>query len=263
MRGCKVPTSLVLIICYLPGPGPCLRAWILCGFHPINLEQFHWTLILASALHFPADSWVKWSLASYTLAQSLQGLVEDTLGCELWGGVDPGNFKPFCELLMSLNLEVVCPCLCLGDEVMSWDGWEYWGPARPSCCQGWWSLQNWNQDFGFLLNSCQQSFLWTYAWTGDSKPDRWLRDKLHRDSSCAYSLNTCYVPIQHQALFLAIGTQLWTSRRFCLQESCVLSFHSFVSEIYWVASSACYFLDCLLRWWKLMIISATQLSYSS
>lgn len=39
-----------------PRTRSCPRVWILCGFHPINLEQFHWTLFLASAFHFQIDN---------------------------------------------------------------------------------------------------------------------------------------------------------------------------------------------------------------
>lgn len=55
--------------------GPCSRAWIFCGFHPINLEQLHWTLFLASAFHFQVDNWMKLSLACWALAQSSKAML--------------------------------------------------------------------------------------------------------------------------------------------------------------------------------------------
>lgn len=73
-RGCRVLTSVVLIACYLSEPRA-LLSWILCGFHPINLEQLHWTLFLASAFHFQLDNWMKLSLACWALARSSKAML--------------------------------------------------------------------------------------------------------------------------------------------------------------------------------------------
>lgn len=57
--------------------GPCPQAWILWGFHPINLEQSHWTL--CSAFHFQIDNWVNCSLVQWALAQSSKTILRGPL----------------------------------------------------------------------------------------------------------------------------------------------------------------------------------------
>lgn len=87
-------SSLLLIMCYLPEPGPCPQARIPCGFRPINLEQFHWTLFLVSVFHFQIDNWAKWSLATLPQPGAEQQRVP-AMGTPGWEPrIDPGDVTP-------------------------------------------------------------------------------------------------------------------------------------------------------------------------
>lgn len=69
----------LITCCFSELGGPCPQAWIFCGFHPLNLEQFHWTLSLASVFRLQIDNGVKWSLSQWASAQNSKAILREPL----------------------------------------------------------------------------------------------------------------------------------------------------------------------------------------